>query len=118
MSDIVRPLFQELKGLIAAAKQRAAVAVNAELTLLYWQVGQRIGQEILKGERAAYGQEVIAQLSCQLTAEFGRGWSTKQLHHCLRFAEVSPDAEVVSTLSRQLHWSHFSDQVTPLEVAT
>lgn len=41
------PLFHEIKTLIDSARQRAAVAVNAELTLLYWQVGQRIHTEVL-----------------------------------------------------------------------
>ncbi len=48
-------LFSEIKGLIQSARQRAAVAVNAELTRLYWQVGERINTVVLKGERADYG---------------------------------------------------------------
>jgi len=61
-------LTQEIVSLVHTAKQRAAVAVNAELTLLYWSVGQRIRQEILKGERAEYGQHIIGNLSKALTA--------------------------------------------------
>ena len=70
-------LFGEIKDLIQSAKQLAALAINAELTLLYWQVGQRINTEVLKGERAYYGKEVIANLSKQLAATFGKGWSQK-----------------------------------------
>ena len=104
-------LFGEIKTLISSAKQRAAVAVNAELTLLYWQVGQRINTEILKGERADYGKQVVANLSKQLTGVFGKGWSEKQLFHCCRFAEAYPDQQIVSTLSRQLYWSHFLELI-------
>ena len=104
-------LFGEIKDLIQSAKQRAAVAVNAELTLLYWQVGQRINTEVLKGERADYGKQVIANLSKQLSGVFGKGWGQKQLLHCCRFAEVYPDQPIVSTLSRQLHWSHFLELI-------
>ena len=100
------PLFNEIKELIDSARERAAVAVNAELTMLYWQVGRRINDEILKGQRAAYGQEVIAALANQLTLAFGKGWSRKQLHHCLRFAETFPEQEIVSALRRQLSWTH------------
>lgn len=53
----------EVKQLIHAAKQRAVVAVNAELTLLYWQVGRRIADEVLQGERAEYGQQIVFELS-------------------------------------------------------
>ena len=66
-------LFGEIKSLITSARQRAAVAVNAELTLLYWQVGERINTEVLKGERADYGKQVVANLSKQLTAAVGKG---------------------------------------------
>ena len=99
-------LFGEIKDLIQSAKQRAAVAVNAEITALYWQVGQRIQIEVLKGERANYGKQVIADLSRQLTRHFGTGWSPQQLRHCVKFAEICASEEIVSTVWRQLSWSH------------
>ncbi len=98
--------FSEIKQLIESAKQRAALSVNAELTLLYWQVGKRIFSEILKDERAEYGKAVIGNLAQALTEAFGKGWSKKQLHHCLCFAETFPDEEIVSALRRQLSWTH------------
>ncbi|CAN2049199.1 DUF1016 domain-containing protein [Candidatus Magnetomoraceae bacterium gMMP-13] len=104
-------LFTEIKQLIQSAKQRAAVAVNAELTLLYWQVGKRISSEILKGERADYGKEVIKNLARDLTNAFGKGWSKKQLHHCLRFAETFPDEKIVSAVRRQLSWTHIKNLI-------
>ena len=104
-------LFGEIKTLISSAKQRAAVAVNAELTLLYWQVGQRINTEILKGERADYGKQVVANLSKQLTASFGKGWGEKQLLHCCRFAETFPTLEKLSALRRQLSWTHLKSLI-------
>ena len=100
------PLFNEIKTLIDSARQRAAVAVNAELTLLYWQVGSRLQSEVLQGERAEYGKQVIAGLAGQLTTAYGKGWSRQQLHHCLRFAETFPDQEIISALRRQLSWTH------------
>ena len=99
-------LFVEVKDLIQSAKQQAAVAVNAELTLLYWQVGKRIAGEVLKGERAEYGQQVIKTLAKQLTESIGKGWGNKQLLHCLRFADVFSDQEIVYAVRRQLSWTH------------
>lgn len=99
-------LVADIRQLIDSARQRAAVAVNAELTLLYWQVGRRIQAEVLKGERAAYGQQIVPALAAQLTAAYGRGWGEKQLRHCLRAAETFPDEAIVSTLRRQLSWTH------------
>ncbi|PCK01975.1 MAG: hypothetical protein COA42_22535 [Alteromonadaceae bacterium] len=99
-------LLGDIQSLIQSAKQRAATAVNAELTLLYWQVGQRIGKAVLSNERADYGKQVISQLSKLLIASHGKGWSNKQLHHCLRFAQAFPDEQIVYALRRQLSWTH------------
>jgi predicted nuclease of restriction endonuclease-like (RecB) superfamily len=110
-SLVDKTLAAEIKQLIQSAKQRAVVAVNAELTLLYWQVGKRIADEILGGERAEYGKQVIDHLADDLTVAFGKGWNKKQLHHCLRFAETFPDSEIVSALRRQLSWTHFKNLI-------
>lgn len=97
----------EVTTLIEQAKQRVAVTVNSELTLLYWKVGQRINQEVLGGERADYGKQVIATLSKLLNAQFGRGWSKRNLEQMVRFSETFSDFEITQTLSAQLSWSHF-----------
>ncbi len=102
------PLFNEIRALIDAARQRAAVAVNAELTLLYWQVGQRIHSEMLGGKRAEYGQQILPSLAKQLTSQYGRGWSARNLANMVRFAECFPDFEILQALSAKLSWSHFN----------
>ncbi|BAZ36864.1 hypothetical protein NIES4101_27840 (plasmid) [Calothrix sp. NIES-4101] len=108
-NDLPQPsdrLFQEIRQFIDAAKQRAAVAINAEITLLYWQVGKRIQTEILQGQRAEYGKQVIISLSRYLTQTYGKGWSERQLNYCVLIAEVFPDREILHTLSAELSWSH------------
>lgn len=100
-------LLGDIKSLIDDGRNQAAAAVNMGLTLLYWRVGQRINAEILQGERAAYGEQIVATLSRQLTIDYGRSFGIKNLRHMMRFAEVFPSGEIVSTLSRQLSWSHF-----------
>lgn len=98
-------LYKNLKIIINEARVKAGRAVNAQMTQLYWHVGKRIQAEVLKFERAEYGKEVIKSVSKQLTSSFGRGWSTQQLHHCVRFAASFPDKEIVYTLCIQLNWS-------------
>jgi predicted nuclease of restriction endonuclease-like (RecB) superfamily len=100
------PLFADVRELVSAARQRVARAVNAELAQLYWQIGNRMNAELLKGKRAEYGKQVIVELSAQLTGEFGKGWSVRQLHYCLRVAEVFPDAAILHTVCAELSWSH------------
>jgi predicted nuclease of restriction endonuclease-like (RecB) superfamily len=99
-------LLTDIKSLIDAARTRAALTVNAELTLLYWQVGQRIIHEVLQDERADYGKNVVKTLAQKLTREYGSGWGEKHLRHCLKFAEVFSDKQIVYALSRQLSWTH------------
>jgi len=48
----------------------------------------------------------MQQLSEGLTASHGRGWSTKQLRHCLRTAETFPEEQIVSAVRRLLSWTH------------
>ncbi len=102
----INPLFQEVRQLIDAAKHRAAIAVNAEITLLYWQVGNRIQTKVLQDRRAEYGKQIINLLSQQLTEAYGQGWSARQLRHCLQFVEIFPELEIVNTLCSKLSWSH------------
>lgn len=104
-------LVGEIRQLISASRQHLASTVNSALTLLYWQIGQRIRQEVLQGERASYGEQIVATLATQLEADYGRGFSAKNLRHMLRFAETFPETEIVSTLSRQLAWSHFLELI-------
>ena len=99
-------LVADLRQLIADARLRVAAAINAELTGLYWQVGKRIHQEILGSQRAEYGEEIVSSLSRQLTADFGRGFSAKNLRHMVRLAQAFPNEAIVSALRRQLSWSH------------
>jgi predicted nuclease of restriction endonuclease-like (RecB) superfamily len=100
-------LALDLGKMIEEARRQVAVAANAALTTLYWQLGRRIRTEILEGARAEYGGQIVAALGRQLEARHGRGFDEKSLRHMIRFVEAFPEAEIVSALRRQLSWSHF-----------
>lgn len=102
-------LVADIRRMIEETRAAVAVTVNAGLTMLYWRIGKRIGEEMLKGERAEYGTEIVSTLSRQLALEYGNGFSAKNLRHMIRFAEAFPDAGIVTTLSHQLSWSHFKE---------
>jgi predicted nuclease of restriction endonuclease-like (RecB) superfamily len=99
-------LITDIRTLITESRANAANAVNAELTLLYWRVGKRLRLEVLGGERAGYGEQVVKSLALTLEAEHGRGFNSKNLHRMMRFAEVFESEEIVSALRRQLSWTH------------
>jgi predicted nuclease of restriction endonuclease-like (RecB) superfamily len=104
-------LLGDIRQLIEHSRQQLTSTVNSALTLLYWHIGQRIRGEVLQGQRAGYGESIVAALAKQLEADYGRGFSAKNLRHMLRFAEAFADPEIVSTLSRQLAWSHFLELI-------
>ena len=102
-------LLRDLRGLIVAAREQVARAVDSGLVTLYWHVGRRIRQDILQEKRAEYGAEIVATVSRQLEAEFGRGFAEKNVRRMVQFAEAFPDEQIVATLRRQLGWSHFKE---------
>ena len=109
MSELIenKNLLKELKSLIASTKEQVAISVNSSLTLMYWQIGFKINEDILKNSRAEYGNEIVHAVSRQLVEEFGRGFSRANLFHMIKFSQVFDDFEIVSALSRQLSWTHF-----------
>ena len=94
--------FSEIKSLIEQSRRQVALTVNATMTMLYWEIGKRIREEVLHDQRAEYGRQIVESLSRQLTQEYGKGWGKRHLHHCLRFAEVLPDIQIVNALRTQL----------------
>ena len=107
--QFAEPLLQEIRKLIEETRSGVAVAVNVGLTLLYWRVGKRINQELLKNERAEYGKQILPTLSAKLTLEYGQGWSKRNLAYMIRFSETFPQIEILQTLCAKLSWSHFKD---------
>ncbi len=104
-------LVTDLRGLIESARSALAQAVNSALVLLYWRVGNRIRVEVLRSSRASYGERILPTLSAKLVPEYGQGFSERNLARMVRFVEVFPDGEVVSSLSRELGWSHFVELI-------
>ena len=100
-------LLGDIRALIEASRQRVASAVNAELTLLFWRIGQRIHTEVLAGQRAGSGDEILPTLAEQLVRDYGRSFADKNLRRMVQFAVTYPNEPIVVTLSRQLSWSHF-----------
>ncbi|MBB3014213.1 PDDEXK nuclease domain-containing protein [Cupriavidus alkaliphilus] len=100
-------LLGDLRALIETARQRASSAVNSELTMLYWRVGQRIRSQVLDGRRAHYGEEVLPGLAAQLVKDYGNSFAEKNLRRMVQFATTFPDQQIVVSLIRQLSWTHF-----------
>jgi len=61
-----RQIADDIKTLIETSKEQVAQTVNSEITLLYWNIGKRINEEILGNDRAEYGKQIVASLAQQL----------------------------------------------------
>jgi len=89
--------------LLDAARQAAARSVNALMTASYWEVGRRIVEAEQQGKRrAGYGEQLIEQLSADLTVQFGRGFGVNNLENMRRFFLAYPRSEISQTVSGKL----------------
>ncbi|MFJ1490388.1 YhcG family protein [Capnocytophaga canis] len=100
-------LLSELSVLIENGQQQIVYYANSTLTLVFWQVGKRINEDVLNNERATYGKRIVPMIANELESKYGRNFTEKNIRRMMQFAEVFPDFQIVVTLSRQLSWSQF-----------
>lgn len=104
-------LYKEISSLIEESKRNVAISVNREMTLLYWNIGKEITNNVLNNQKAEYGKEVIKNLSKRLSIEYGRGYSARNLFKMVRFYEYFNSFKILPTLSAKLSWSHFIELI-------
>ncbi len=111
----IKPLYNEVKELIEQSRQQVAVAVNSAMSMLYWQIGKRINDEVAGKDRTElYGKEIVSTLWRQLSVDYGAAFSEKNLRRMMQFAKVFPDQEIVVSVIRQLSWTHII-AIIPIE---
>jgi predicted nuclease of restriction endonuclease-like (RecB) superfamily len=105
LSTEYQELLIGLKQRIRTSQIRAALAVNRELILLYWQIGREI---LLRQSQQGWGAKVIDRLSQDLRAEFPelKGLSGRNLKYMRAFAEAYSEDEFVQQLVAQIPWGH------------
>ena len=105
LSTEYQELLISLKQRIRTSQIRAALAVNQELILLYWQIGREI---LLRQSQQGWGAKVIDRLSQDLQEEFPeiQGLSGRNLKYMRAFAEAYPENEFVQQLVAQIPWGH------------
>jgi predicted nuclease of restriction endonuclease-like (RecB) superfamily len=93
--------LRDLKARIRQAQVKAALAVNRELVLLYWQIGREI---LARQASQGWGAKVIGQLAKDLKAEFPEmtGLSRTNLLYMRAFAEAYPDESIVQQAAGQI----------------
>ncbi len=106
MNETLTPqLLNQLRALLQQSRQHLQQNINSAMVQTYWQVGHLIVEDEQQGnERAEYGKQVLQQLSNELTAEFGKGFDTRNLRNMRAFYLVFP---IWNTVCTNLSWSHY-----------
>lgn len=106
--DEVNKLYDDIKNLIDQSKNRICKTVNTEMINLYWNIGKMIVEKQNGQDRAKYGDYLIENLSNQLTEEFGKGFSTRNLKRMRKLYLCYPKR---TTMLSQLTWSHYLELI-------
>ena len=108
-------LMKDLRQIIDSTRQRVAVTANAELTMMYWHIGERINREVLGNQRAEYGKRIVSTVATHLQELYGsKGFEPRSIRRMMQFASKFSDEQIVSTLSTKLSWSHIIE-ILPLK---
>jgi len=105
-------LIRSIITLIDETRSRVAVSVNYELTLLYWKIGKRINENVLKSKRAEYGKQIVEQISRELIERYGNSFNKRNIYSFILFNELYSDEKIVHTLCSQFTWSHIRIFIT------
>lgn len=98
---------QDIKSILERARSKTRSAINSAMVEAYWLIGQRIVEEEQQGDvKAKYGQRLLENLSIELSAIFGKGFSYANLRNFRQFYLTYPDQEICYTLCSKLSWSH------------
>jgi len=100
--EVDSSVYRGIRDTLAQARSKAYSAINSAMTLAYWDIGRQINEAI--GERAEYGKGLLQYLSAQLTAEFGKGFTERNLRAMRQFHATFP---IRHTLCAELSWSHY-----------
>lgn len=97
--------FTDIIELIKRSRNNAIKTVNAELITLYWNIGEYISRKV---ELSEWGQSVVKELShyIQTNEPDIKGFSDKNLWRMKQFYETYKEFPKVSTLLREISWSH------------
>jgi predicted nuclease of restriction endonuclease-like (RecB) superfamily len=105
MIDDIQNLYDEVREIIASARQSAVRSVDFYRVQMYWNIGKRILETEQEGkERAEYGTYLLKNLAKKLEPEYGSGFSVRQLERSRQFYKMSP---IATALRTQFNWTQY-----------
>ena len=101
----IQSLYNEVREIIASARQNATRSVDFCRVQMYWNIGKRILETEQEGkERAEYGSYLLKNLAKKLEPEYGTGFSYRQLQFCRQFYRMYP---IANALRSQFNWTQY-----------
>ena len=105
MNEIMNAdFYSQIRDILETARNRVYASANSAMVQAYWNIGKKIVEQQGGAERAEYGTKLIKDLSRQLTADFGKGFTVTNLKYMRQFYLAFPTGH---TLCDQLSWSHY-----------
>ncbi|MDR1270814.1 MAG: PDDEXK nuclease domain-containing protein [Planctomycetaceae bacterium] len=102
ISEFDSKIYDGIRAVLAEARTKVFNTANTAMVIAYWEIGQQITEAI--GNRAEYGKQLLQFLSEQLTAEFGKGFTVRNLRAMRQFYDTFP---IRHALRAELTWTHY-----------
>lgn len=108
-NNIINPVeveqtYHSVRGYVVEAQKQIYRSVNSAMVEAYWKIGKEIYEACGENERAAYGKQILAELSERLTVEFGKGFTEANLRNMRQFYLTFPKHDA---LRSELSWTHY-----------
>ena len=103
-----KTFVNDIKKIIQEGRNAAYSTVSSVMIQTYWNIGKRIVEQEQNGKtRAEYGTHLIDMLAEELTKDFGKNFSRRNLFYYRKFYECFPDQEIVNACVHNLTWTHY-----------
>ena len=101
-NELESTVYHSIRDTLSKARAKVYTAINSTMVEAYWEIGRQIDEAV--GERAEYGKGLLRYLAGQLTSEFGKGFTERNLQAMRQFYNTFP---IPHTLCAELSWSHY-----------
>jgi len=96
--------YETIRNYVIDSRNKITAAVNSAMVMAYWEIGKQIYEACGDNERAAYGKQLLQYIADNLTKEFGKGFTERNLRYMRQFYLTFPNR---NTLCSKLSWSHY-----------
>ena len=96
--------YEQIKRILSEARNKVYQTANFAMVEAYWNIGKSIVEQQDGYEKAEYGSRLIAELSKQMTVDFGKGFTPTNLKYMRQFYLTFPNSHA---LRDELSWTHY-----------